>query len=67
MTKVTFAGREAYYRVDGDGGLRLLAHVSRPHERPPRRGRRARVDLALPVARLHAFGADDEQRIETPA
>jgi iron(III) transport system ATP-binding protein len=66
VTKATFAGREAYYRVDGDGGLRLLAHVSRPHERTLAAAG-ARVDLALPVARLHAFGADDEQRIETPA
>jgi iron(III) transport system ATP-binding protein len=65
VTKATFAGREAYYRVDGDGGLRLLAHVSRPHERPLAAAG-SRLDLALPVARLHAFGADDEQRIETP-
>jgi ABC-type Fe3+/spermidine/putrescine transport system ATPase subunit len=65
VRKATFAGREAYYRVEGDGGLRLLVHVSRPHER-----RLAaagdRVDLVLPLARLHVFGADDEARIEIP-
>ena len=63
VTKATFAGREAYYRLDGDGGLRLLAHVSRPHERHLA-AVGERLDLALPVARLHAFGADDESRIE---
>jgi ABC-type Fe3+/spermidine/putrescine transport system ATPase subunit len=61
VTKVTFAGREAYYRVDG-GGLELLAHVYRPHERPLA-AVGERLSLALPLGRLHAF-ADDESRIE---
>jgi iron(III) transport system ATP-binding protein len=62
VTKVTFAGREAYYRVDGGGGLALRAHVYRPHERPLAVVGE-RVQLALPLGRLHAF-ADDEKRIE---
>jgi iron(III) transport system ATP-binding protein len=62
VTKVTFAGREAYYRVDG-GGVALVAHVYRPHERPLA-AVGERVDLALPVGRLHAFAAEDERRIE---
>jgi ABC-type Fe3+/spermidine/putrescine transport system ATPase subunit len=63
VTKATFAGREAYYRVEIDGGRRLLAHVYRPHERalaPPGQ----RVCLTLPGARLHAFGTDDGRRLE---
>ena len=63
VTKVTFAGREAYYRVDDGAGRRLLAHVYRPHERPLA-AVGERLALALPVARLHAFDADDESRIE---
>jgi hypothetical protein len=66
VTKATFAGREAYYRVDAGGGLHLVAHVFRPHERHLG-GVGDRVELALPVGRLHAFGADDEQRIELQA
>jgi iron(III) transport system ATP-binding protein len=66
VTKATFAGREAYYRVDAGGGLRLVAHVFRPHERHLG-GVGDRVEVALPVGRLHAFGADDEQRIELQA
>jgi iron(III) transport system ATP-binding protein len=62
VTKVTFAGREAYYRVDGGGGLELLAHVYRPHERALAQVGE-RVSLALPAGRLHAF-AEDESRIE---
>ena len=62
VTKVTFAGREAYYGVDGGGGLALRAHVYRPHERPLAVVGE-RVQLALPLGRLHAF-ADDEKRIE---
>ena len=66
VTKATFAGREAYYRVEGAGGLRLLAHVYRPHERPLA-AVGERVELILPAARLHAFAADDESRIELQA
>ena len=65
VTKVTFSGREAYYRVEGDGGVEILAHVHRPHEqRLAAVGER--IDLALPAERLHAFAADDERRIELP-
>jgi iron(III) transport system ATP-binding protein len=63
VSKVTFAGREAYYRVSGDGGVEILAHVYRPHERPLA-AVGERIDLAIPAERLHAFSADDERRIE---
>ena len=63
MTKATFAGREAYYRVEATGGLSLLAHVYRPHERPLA-ALGERVAVALPMARLHAFAPGDESRIE---
>ena len=63
VTKATFAGREAYYRVEVAGGLSLLAHVYRPHERPLA-ALGERVALTLPMARLHAFAPGDESRIE---
>jgi iron(III) transport system ATP-binding protein len=66
VTKVSFAGREAYYRVAVSGGLHVLAHVSRPHERPLA-ALGERVSLTLPVARLHAFDPGDERRIEMGA
>jgi ABC-type Fe3+/spermidine/putrescine transport system ATPase subunit len=63
VTKVTFAGREAYYRMDAGEKLEILAHVHRPHDRPLA-AVGERLDLALPVGRMHAFGADDGRRIE---
>ncbi len=63
VTKVTFAGREAYYRVEAKGGRQLLAHVYRPHQRPLA-APGERVMLILPLAHLHAFDTDDEGRIE---
>jgi ABC-type Fe3+/spermidine/putrescine transport system ATPase subunit len=64
VTKASFAGREAYYRIEVSGDLHLLAHVYRPHERPLA-ALGERVALTLPVARLHAFDPGDERRIET--
>jgi iron(III) transport system ATP-binding protein len=63
VAKVTYAGREAFYRLTGTDGLRVLAQVSRPDER-----RLAapgdRLRLALPLARLHAFDPADGARVE---
>ena len=61
--KVTYAGREAFYRLGGEGGLRILAHVSRPDS-----GQLAvvgeRIHVDIPLARLHAFDPTDGRRIE---
>jgi len=63
VTKVSFAGREAYYRVEVSDGPTLLAHVHRPHERPMA-ALGERVTLTLPTGRLHAFAPGEERRIE---
>ena len=66
MDKVTYAGREAFYRLTCAGGVRILAHVSRPDQ-----GRLAavgeRLAMALPLARLHAFDPADGRRVEVHA
>ena len=63
VDKVTYAGREAFYRLTGADGLQILAHVSRPDQ-----GRLAsvgeRLFMALPLARLHAFDPADGRRVE---
>jgi hypothetical protein len=63
VAKVTYAGREAFYRLDGEGGLQILAHVARPDS-----GHLAvvgeRLHVEIPIARLHAFDAVDGRRIE---
>jgi len=63
VDKVTYAGREAFYRLTCADGSRLLAHVSRPDQ-----GRLAsvgdRLPMALPLARLHAFDPAGGRRVE---
>jgi putative spermidine/putrescine transport system ATP-binding protein len=63
VDKVTYAGREAFYRLTCADGVRILAHVSRPDQ-----GRLAavgeRLAMALPLARLHAFDPADGRRVE---
>jgi hypothetical protein len=63
VDKVTYAGREAFYRLTCADGLRMLAHVSRPDQ-----GRLAsvgeRLGISLPLARLHAFDPADGRRVE---
>ena len=63
VDKMTYAGREAFYRLTCAGGLRILAHVSRPDQ-----GRLAcvgeRLGMVLPLARLHAFDPAGGQRVE---
>ena len=61
VMKVTYAGREAFYRLDADG-LRLLVHAYRPEpDRLPVVGQT--LQLAMPLSRLHAFDAADGRRI----
>jgi len=62
VTKVTYAGREAFYRLQGEGTLNLLAHVYRP-DPDPLAAVGATVAVALPLARLHAFDPADGRRI----
>ena len=61
--KVTYAGREALYRLHSAGGLPIVAHVNRPDP-----GQLAVVGAQLavefPLARLHAFDPIDGTRIE---
>jgi iron(III) transport system ATP-binding protein len=64
VMKATFAGREAYYRVEASDGRQLVAHVARPHERPLTAPGES-VTLALPLGRLHVFRPEDERRVET--
>jgi len=60
---VTFAGREAFYRVRLTEGPQVLAHVHRP-ERRLLEQTGARVRLILPLAHLHLFEPGTERRIE---
>jgi len=63
VEKVTYAGREAFYRWGGAGSLRMLVHISRPDTgRLAAVGERLRVEL--PLARLQAFDPEDGRRIE---
>ena len=62
VDKVTFAGREAFYRVRLDEGAQILAHVHRP-ERQLLEQAGARVRLILPVAHLHMFDPASGRRI----
>jgi len=63
LRKVTYAGRDALYRVEGSGFAPLLVHLYRPDT-----ARLAEVDtrltVTLPVRCLHAFDATDERRID---
>jgi iron(III) transport system ATP-binding protein len=63
VDKVSFAGREAFYRVRLAGGTELSAHVHRP-ERDALAQPGARVAFALPLARLHAFDPATGRRID---
>ena len=63
VDKVSFAGREAFYRVRLDHGPLIQAHVHRP-ERHLLQQAGARVRLLLPIARLHMFDAVTGRRIE---
>jgi len=63
IRKVTYAGRDALYRVEGTGFTPILVHVYRPDA-----ARLAGVDtlttIGLPVRCLHAFDDTDERRID---
>jgi ABC-type Fe3+/spermidine/putrescine transport system ATPase subunit len=63
VRKITYAGRDALYRLEGAGFPPLHAHVYRPDA-----ARLAGVDtlltVTLPVRCLHAFDAADERRID---
>jgi iron(III) transport system ATP-binding protein len=63
VDKVTFAGREAFYRVRLDEGPQILAHVHRPERRLLEQAG-ARLRLILPLARLHLFDPATGRRIE---
>ena len=63
VDKVTFAGREAFYRVRLDEGPQILVHVHRP-ERGLLNEAGARLRLILPLARLHWFDPATGHRIE---
>ena len=63
VDKVTFAGREAFYRVRLDEGPQILAHVHRPERRLLEKTG-ARVRLILPFAHLHLFDPVTGRRIE---
>ena len=66
VDKVSFAGREAFYRVRLNEGAQVLAHVHRP-ERRLLEQTGARMRLILPIAHLHFFDPVTERRIETAA
>jgi ABC-type Fe3+/spermidine/putrescine transport system ATPase subunit len=63
VDKVTFAGREAFYRVRLDAGPQIQAHVHRPERRLLEQAG-ARLRLILPLARLHMFDPATGRRIE---
>jgi ABC-type Fe3+/spermidine/putrescine transport system ATPase subunit len=63
VDKVSFAGREAFYRVRLDTGTQIQAHMHRPdRELMDRAG--ARLRLILPLARLHLFDPATGRRVE---
>ena len=63
VDKVSFAGREAFYRVRLDAGPQIQAHVHRPDRRLLEQSG-ARLRLVLPLARLHMFDPATGRRIE---
>jgi hypothetical protein len=63
VDKVSFAGREAFYRVRLDAGPQIQAHVHRPERRLLEQAG-ARLRLILPLARLHMFDPATGRRIE---
>ena len=65
VDKVTFAGREAYYRLEAKGAGSSSRTCTAPHERPLA-APGERVMLVLPARAPHAFDTDDEGRIEMP-
>ncbi len=62
IDKVTFAGREAFYRLDCEGNRRVLANVYRP-DQGQLASAGARIDVAFPLPRLHFFDPVDGKRI----
>jgi len=62
VDKISFAGREAFYRVRLDAGPQIQAHVHRP-ERHLLEHSGARLRLILPLARLHMFDPATGRRI----
>jgi len=62
VEKVTYAGREAFYRWAGGDDLRMLVHVSRPDTGTLAAGGE-RLRIEIPIARLHAFDPADGRRI----
>ena len=64
VDKVSFAGREAFYRVRLDHGSMIQAHVHRP-ERRLLEQTGARLRLNLPIERLHLFDPATGLRIES--
>ncbi len=66
VEKVSFAGREAAYRVRLDTGRQVLAHVHRPERRLLEQAG-ARLRLILPIAGLHMFDPATDRRIEAAA
>ena len=63
IDKVSFAGREAFYRVRLDAGSQVQVHVHRPERRLLAQAG-ARLRLILPLARLHLFDPTTGRRIE---
>ena len=63
VDKVSFAGREAFYRARLDHGQQIQAHVHRP-ERELLEKAGARLRFLLPIARLHVFDPSSGLRIE---
>ncbi|MBM3573606.1 MAG: TOBE domain-containing protein, partial [Alphaproteobacteria bacterium] len=63
VTKITFAGREAIYRVKCDDGLEVMAQIHRPNQRRLAEPGHA-LSLTLPLDQLHAFATATGQRIE---
>ena len=63
VVKITYAGRDALYRLAGQGTPTILAHVYRP-ETEPLANVGGRLYAEFPLARLHAFDATDGRRID---
>jgi len=63
IERITYAGSDAFYRMRGPGGLALSAVVHRP-DGAALGATGKEVEVALPLAKLHAFDAESGERIE---
>ena len=63
VDKITYVGRESFFRLRCDDGRQLLVNVARPSPAQLALSG-ARAEARLPLDRLHAFDSADGRRVE---